>query len=101
MNGGKTAKLDDQTILSRLLMPMINEGAKILEEGIALRGSDIDMVWIAGYGWPAHKGGPLVYADLIGLKQVVETLGKLGLTPAPLLRKLAEEGGSLANYANA
>lgn len=101
VNGGKTAKLDDQTILSRLLMPMINEGAKILEEGIALRGSDIDMVWIAGYGWPAHKGGPMFYADLIGLKQVVETLGKLGLTPAPLLRKLAEEGGSLANYANA
>ena len=102
LNGGKTATLDDETILNRLLMPMINEGAKILEEGIALRGSDVDMVWIAGYGWPAHKGGPMFYADLIGLKKVVETLEtKLGLTPAALLRKLADEGGSLANYANA
>src|SRR3546814_11196702 len=54
-----SARIDDETILKRLLHPMINEGAKILDEGIAFRASDIDMVWVTGYGWPAHRGGPM------------------------------------------
>jgi 3-hydroxyacyl-CoA dehydrogenase len=90
--------LSDEDILARLLLPMINEGAKILDEGIALRGSDIDLAWITGYGWPAQTGGPMFHADVIGLRTVVEGLGKIGTEPSPLLRKLADEGGSLANY---
>ncbi|RYY29150.1 MAG: 3-hydroxyacyl-CoA dehydrogenase [Sphingomonadales bacterium] len=90
--------LDDAEILGRLLLPMINEGARILDEGIALRGSDVDLVWTTGYGWPAHRGGPMFHADVIGLNAVVEGLGKIGIEPSPLLIRLAAEGGSLANY---
>jgi 3-hydroxyacyl-CoA dehydrogenase len=77
---------------------MINEGAKILEEGIAIRPSDIDIVWINGYGWPVYRGGPMFYADTVGLKTVVakltEYLPKLGkdFTISPLLQKMAAEG---------
>jgi 3-hydroxyacyl-CoA dehydrogenase len=88
-----------RSILDRLLLPMINEGAKILEEGIALRGSDIDLVWITGYGWPAQTGGPMFHADAIGLTRVVDGLRHMGVEPAALLLKLASEGGSLAAYA--
>jgi 3-hydroxyacyl-CoA dehydrogenase len=86
-------------ILQRCIYPMINEGAKILEEGTALRASDIDVVWLYGYGWPAHRGGPMFYADTIGLDAVVTKLRELEstlgarFTPAPLLRRLAESGG--------
>ena len=58
----------DQEILERCLYPLINEGIRILEEGIALRAGDIDVVWTAGYGFPRYRGGPMFYADLIGLK---------------------------------
>lgn len=90
--------ISDQEILERTLYPMINEGARILEEGIALRASDIDVVWINGYGWPAYRGGPMHYADTIGLNVVVDTLrdleARLGsnFAPAHLLSRLAGEG---------
>ncbi|MBV9078657.1 MAG: 3-hydroxyacyl-CoA dehydrogenase, partial [Methylobacteriaceae bacterium] len=90
--------LGDHEILERLVYPMINEGAKILEEGIALRASDIDMVWITGYGWPVYRGGPMFYADTVGLPKVLakieEFRARLGpeWEPAPLLRRLAGEG---------
>jgi 3-hydroxyacyl-CoA dehydrogenase len=77
---------------------MINEGALILEEGMAYRASDIDMVWLTGYGFPAYRGGPMFYADTVGLKHIVETLSKFqamnaaDFKPAPLLEKLAAEG---------
>jgi 3-hydroxyacyl-CoA dehydrogenase len=77
---------------------MINEGAKILEEGKAYRASDIDIVWLNGYGWPAYRGGPMFYADTVGLPVVLETLrgfeakGLDGFKPAALLEKLAAEG---------
>jgi 3-hydroxyacyl-CoA dehydrogenase len=77
---------------------MINEGAKILEEGKAQRASDIDIVWINGYGWPVYRGGPMFYGDTVGLKNVVAKLKeyapKLGrdFTLSPLLEKLAAEG---------
>ena len=78
---------------------MINEGAKILEEGIAARALDIDIIWINGYGFPAYRGGPMFWADEIGLKTVCEAYrkyaGQFGDTywkPAPLLEKLAREG---------
>jgi 3-hydroxyacyl-CoA dehydrogenase len=64
-------QISDAEILERLIYPMINEGAKILEEGKAIRASDIDMVWINGYGWPVYRGGPMFYADTVGLKNVL------------------------------
>jgi 3-hydroxyacyl-CoA dehydrogenase len=86
--------LSADAIVARLLYPMINEGAKILEEGIALRASDIDVVYIAGYGWPSHKGGPMFHADQVGLAKVAEALHAVpGISVSPLLARLAEEGG--------
>jgi 3-hydroxyacyl-CoA dehydrogenase len=85
-------------ILERLLYPMINEGAKILEEGKAIRASDVDMVWIAGYGWPVYRGGPMFYADTVGLPTVLAKLEDFERTHGPefkaaaLLRRLAGEG---------
>ncbi len=99
--GLQRREVSDEEILERCLYPMINEGAKILEEGIAIRASDIDVIWVYGYGWPVYRGGPMHYANSIGLDKVVATLsryreatGDSAFEPAPLLVKLAEEGGS-------
>ena len=93
----------DAEILDRVILPMANEGAKILDEGIALRAGDIDVIWVYGYGWPVHRGGPMFYAETIGLKAVAErlaeqarTLGDPSLAPAPLLVRLAAEGKGFA-----
>ena len=72
--GVNRREISDQEITERTLYPMINEGARILEEGIALRASDIDVVWIYGYGFPRGKGGPMFFADLEGLPRIVERL---------------------------
>ncbi|MFE1600607.1 3-hydroxyacyl-CoA dehydrogenase NAD-binding domain-containing protein [Methylobacterium sp. ID0610] len=88
----------DQEILERCLYPMVNEGAKILDEGKAIRASDIDIVWINGYGWPVYRGGPMFWADGIGLPQVLERLRAYeaeygdAFKPSPLLERLAAEG---------
>jgi 3-hydroxyacyl-CoA dehydrogenase len=89
----------DEEILDRCLLPMINEGAKILEEGIALRASDIDVVYVYGYGWPVYRGGPMHYANSLGLGKVLEKMRHYGeLTgdacwePSALLVSLAENG---------
>jgi 3-hydroxyacyl-CoA dehydrogenase len=86
-------------ILARLLDPMVNEGARILEEGIAARPGDIDIIWLNGYNWPAWRGGPMHWADSVGLDVIVRRLeeqaaesGDKALEPAPLLRRLAAEG---------
>jgi 3-hydroxyacyl-CoA dehydrogenase len=86
-----------QELTERMVYPLINEGARILEEGIAVRAGDIDVVWVNGYGFPAWRGGPMFYADLIGLKNIVGRLdefaaqtGNPDLQPARLLRMLAE-----------
>jgi 3-hydroxyacyl-CoA dehydrogenase len=98
--GIEQRKIGDAEILERCIYPMINEGAKILEEGKAQRASDIDIVWINGYGWPVYRGGPMFYADTIGLKTVLAKLkefqAKFGddFKPAALLEKLAAEGGT-------
>ncbi|MCP5426348.1 MAG: enoyl-CoA hydratase/isomerase family protein [Gammaproteobacteria bacterium] len=91
--------ISDQEILERCLYVMINEGAKILEEGVAARPLDIDMIWVFGYGFPVYRGGPMFYADQLGLATVYEALlryqEQLGAEfwkPAPLLEKLAKEG---------
>ena len=77
---------------------MINEGAKILMEAKASRASDIDIVWLNGYGWPAYRGGPMFYADSIGLDVVIAGLKTYGITPAPLLEQLAESGKRISDY---
>jgi 3-hydroxyacyl-CoA dehydrogenase len=77
--------ISDQEILERCIYPMINEGAKILEEGKAYRASDIDIVWLNGYGWPAYRGGPMFYADTVGLPEVTAKLRQYGYEPASLL----------------
>ena len=81
-----------EEIRNRLLFPMVNEGAKILEEGMAQRASDIDTVWINGYGWPAYTGGPMFWADMIGLDVVVEGLKSFGHEVSPYLADKAAKG---------
>ena len=94
-----------EEMIERLLFPLINEGARILEEGIALRASDVDLVWINGYGWPRHLGGPMFYADEVGLAHIVKRLEDFAsdtddpsLKPAALLRELAESGTSFSEW---
>ncbi len=99
--GYRPRAIEDDEILTRLLYPMINEGAKILEEGIAQRAADIDVVWLNGYGWPAATGGPMFWADAIGLQKVVAGLQAhadkfgSGFAISPMLSRLAATGGRL------
>ncbi|GAB1261834.1 3-hydroxyacyl-CoA dehydrogenase NAD-binding domain-containing protein [Aurantivibrio plasticivorans] len=95
----------EEEIIERCIYALINDGIKILEEGIALRASDIDVVWGAGYGFARFRGGPLYYADTIGLKTVYDGImkyqakfGDMHWQPAPLLEKLAKEGKTLAQW---
>ena len=108
---GESAKLgitrrtiSPEEITERLVYPMINEGARILEEGIAARPGDIDAIWLHGYNWPAWRGGPMFYADLVGLPHIRDRLqafhgatGDDSLKPAPLLARLADEGRGFLN----
>jgi 3-hydroxyacyl-CoA dehydrogenase len=89
----------DQEILERVLLPMVNEGAKILAEGIAQRAIDIDVIFVNGFGWPAWQGGPMFWADTLGLttvrdrlKQYAAATGDANLNPAPLIETLAAAG---------
>jgi 3-hydroxyacyl-CoA dehydrogenase len=97
--------IDDTEILQRLIYPMLNEAAKILEERIADRASDIDVIWSAGYGWPRAKGGPMYYADCLGPVVVRDTLRALArrhgarFAPARLLEQLAEANGHFTSAA--
>ncbi|KQN91490.1 3-hydroxyacyl-CoA dehydrogenase [Sphingomonas sp. Leaf67] len=86
-------EITDEEIVERTLYPIVNEGAKILSEGKAQRASDIDVVWIYGYGWPPYRGGPMFWADIEGAKKIVAGLEKHGFDVAPLLREKAETGG--------
>ncbi len=93
-----------EEILARLLDPMVNEGARILEEGVAARPGDIDIVWINGYNWPAWRGGPMFWADSVGLDVIAKRLeaqaaeiGDKALEPASLLKRLAAEGKGFAS----
>ncbi len=94
-------RIDDAEIVERCVYALVNEGARILEEGIAARASDIDMVYLTGYGFPVHRGGPMLYADMQGLYNVARTMQRFAANPhgdpsfwkpAPLLEKLAAEG---------
>lgn len=89
--------IPDQEILERCLYPLVNEGARILDEGIALRAGDIDVVWMQGYGFPRHRGGPMFWADSVGLDVIATAMRRLQaehgpwMVPAPLLERLAAE----------
>ncbi len=91
--------IGEEEIRDRCLLPMINEGVKILEEGKSSRASDIDIAWLYGYGWPAYRGGPMFYADSIGLGAVIAGLKKYAIAPAPLLEKLAAANKRLSDFA--
>lgn len=93
-------------IVARILFAMINEGARLLEEGIARRASDIDVIWVYGYGFPPYRGGPMFHADRVGLGTVRDRLIAAAarfedatLRPAPLLVRLAAEGKTFADFA--
>ena len=99
--GVKARKIPDDEIVHRLIYALVNEGAKIVDEGIALRASDIDMVYLTGYGFPLYRGGPMNYADTVGLFNVVAAMKRYAANPlddagfwapAPLLARLAAEG---------
>ena len=85
----KRRSINKEEIIERCLYPMINEGFKILEEGMAIRASDIDIIWINGYGWPVYEGGPMFYGNLIGFEKILEWLKKMeeeygaDFTPSP------------------
>ena len=96
--GIERRQIPDEEILDRLLHPLVNEGARIVEEGIAIRASDVDVVYVNGYGFPAYKGGPMYWGQQAGLARVVQTMRRLAPThgarwrPAPLLERLAASG---------
>ena len=102
--GIKRKEISQEDMLKRMVYAMVNEAAKILDEGIAQSAAAIDVIWVYGYGWPTYRGGLTYYADQIGLNRIVEDLDRFSkeydpeLEPAPLLRKLAEEGGSFRDF---
>ena len=103
-SGRNPRKISDEEILERSIYPMINEGAKLLEEGMAIRASDIDVVWVNGYGWPVYRGGPMYYGDMVGPEKVLAKMKEFHATmgddfkPAPLLEKLVAEGKKFADF---
>src|SRR5579872_4142162 len=102
-SGKNPRRIGDEEILERCIYPMINEGAKILDEKKAIRPSDVDVVWVNGYGWPVYRGGPMHYGDAIGLDKVLAKMKEFQATmgdvfkPAPLLEKLVAEGKKFAD----
>ncbi|WP_340241845.1 3-hydroxyacyl-CoA dehydrogenase [Sulfitobacter pontiacus] len=98
ITGAEANQMSQEEIIEICIYPMINEAVKILEENKAQRPSDIDVVWLNGYGWPADKGGPMFYGDMVGAQAVLDVMEKLGaedpeFAPAELLRDLAKNGG--------
>jgi len=99
-------EISDQEILERCLYPIVNEGAKILEEKIAVRPGDLDVIWVNGYAWPVYLGGPMFWADTVGLDTILNGLKKYQKTygdvwkPAPLLEKLVREGKGFRDWGN-
>jgi len=102
--GVNARDISDEEILERTLYPMVNEGAKILEEKKAIRASDIDVVWLNGYGWPIYRGGPMHWADSIGLPKILAKLKEFQATmgddwkPAALLETLVADGKGFKDW---
>lgn len=104
--GRKRRAISDEEILERMMYSVVNESARVLEEGIAARPSDIDVVWLYGFGWPVYRGGPMYWADQVGLKHIAERLAfhakqtsDPSLEPAPLLKRLVQHGETFASLA--
>jgi 3-hydroxyacyl-CoA dehydrogenase len=102
VTGAKASSMSTDEIIEICIYPMINEAVKILEENKAQRPSDIDVVWLNGYGWPADKGGPMFYGDMVGAKAVLDVMERLGaddpaFAPADLLRQLAATDGKFTD----
>ena len=99
----KRREIQKEEILQRCLYPMVNEGFKILDEGMAIRASDIDIIWINGYGWPIYEGGPMFYGNLIGYDKILSWLQEMekehgsDFTPSPYLEKVVEEKINIFN----
>jgi 3-hydroxyacyl-CoA dehydrogenase len=103
-SGVAPRRVSEQEILEECIFPMINEGAAILEEGMAQRPGDIDVTWLNGYGWPQDKGGPMFLADRIGLQRVLEVTERVSRTVSDirvsrLLREMAGDGRRFADLA--
>ncbi|MEP7272691.1 MAG: 3-hydroxyacyl-CoA dehydrogenase family protein, partial [Acidobacteriota bacterium] len=102
--GIERRSISPEEIIERTIYALVNEGAKILEEGFALRAVDIDIIYVNGYGFPAWRGGPMWYADTVGLARVYERVSEFherfgeGWKPAPLLKQLAEAGKTFAQF---
>ena len=102
--GIERRRIDDDEVRKRCLYPLVNIGAQLLEANVALRASDIDVVYIYGYGFPKYRGGPLYYADQVGIENIYRDILALHQEygdvwrPAPLLKQLAEDGGSFAAW---
>jgi 3-hydroxyacyl-CoA dehydrogenase len=90
--------VSDAEIIERCIYPLVNTGAELLRTGVALRPGDIDLVWIYGYGFPPHHGGPMWYADEVGVANVVAAMERFGWTPDPLLVEIARSGHTIAEY---
>src|SRR5262249_32798882 len=102
--GIRRRTIGDEEIFERTIYALINEGARVLNEGIALRAADIDVIYLTGYGFPAYRGGPMFFADHVGLNRIYERVAafhrEFGArwAPAPLLERLAREGSSFRQY---
>jgi 3-hydroxyacyl-CoA dehydrogenase len=90
--GGSPRQISQEEILERCLYPMVNEGAKILDEGMAIRAGDIDVIWVNGYGWPVARGGPMYWADQVGPATIAARLQEMGAQVSPYLKRVADEG---------
>jgi 3-hydroxyacyl-CoA dehydrogenase len=98
-------RISDEEIVERCTLALVNEGALILGEGLAMRSSDIDVIWALGYGFPRFRGGPMFHADTLGLGAVRDSIRRLGSRPgaqhwqvAPLLEQLANENGTFSAW---
>jgi 3-hydroxyacyl-CoA dehydrogenase len=103
--GIERRQISEQEIVQRCVTALINEGARVLEEGVALNASDVDVVYTAGYGFPRYRGGPMFYADTVGLPGLIKTMEEYARTldpqywqPSQLLLELARKGGKLADF---
>ena len=92
-------EVSDEEIRDRLVFALVNRGANLLQQGVALRPGDIDIVYVYGYGFPPHRGGPMWYADESGVRNVYDRIKSFGWEPAPLLEEIAKTGGSFAGHA--
>jgi 3-hydroxyacyl-CoA dehydrogenase len=90
-------EITNQEIVERCIYALINEGARVLEDGIAARAVDIDVIYLTGYGFPAYRGGPMFYGDCVGLSKIRDSVWQFGWKPAPLLDRLAAEGKTFAS----